>query len=149
MFNVPLVSRLSCSCNVFEALYVLNTLAVSPSINVCKCLFMIVVWSDINEYINVNVNTCNHRCNLCKKISPPRRRDHSLMDLWMLKGQSRYRSSVFTLCENKSNKKDLLRECKRYTHRGVFSTPYAVLSRERGRYLGVPPPPPHLDLAGR
>ena len=56
---LPLVSRFSCSCNVFEALYVLNTLAVSPSINVCKCLFMIDVWNDNND--SLNVNTRNYR----------------------------------------------------------------------------------------
>ena len=81
--------RLSCSCNVFEALYVLNTLAVNPSINVCKCLFMIAVWSNNNE--NINVNTWYHRYNCLRRRMIPCRRDPSLMfsamDVRMLMGK--------------------------------------------------------------
>ena len=52
---------------------------------------------------------------------------------------------------NINHKKDLLRERKRHTDRGVSSTPYAVLSRGGGgggRSLGVPPPPARSDRGG-
>ncbi len=41
--NSRLVRISSCSCSVFDALYVLNTLAVSPSIKEDRCLFMKLV----------------------------------------------------------------------------------------------------------
>lgn len=41
---LPFVSAFSCACRVMEALYVLNTLAVSPSIKSWRCLFKTVVW---------------------------------------------------------------------------------------------------------
>ena len=41
---VPLVSSCNCSWSVIDALYVLNTLAVSPSISSDKCLFSIAVY---------------------------------------------------------------------------------------------------------
>ena len=43
---------------------------------------------------------------------------------------------VFMEPNMSKNKKVILRERKRHTDRGVSSTPYAVLSRGGGRYLG-------------
>lgn len=46
--NSRFVRRSSCSWRVWDALYVRKTLAVRPSIRLCKCLFSIVVYNTQN-----------------------------------------------------------------------------------------------------